>query len=68
MKVIITGATGMVGEGVLLECIANPHVEQILIVSRSPYDGIKSPKVKECIVPGVVGRNSDHSWRFLSCF
>ncbi len=51
MKVIITGATGMVGEGVLLECITNPNVQEILIVSRSPYDGIKSPKVKECIVP-----------------
>jgi len=27
-KAIITGATGMVGEGVLLECLANPAVEQ----------------------------------------
>ncbi len=51
MKVIITGATGMVGEGVLLECIANPSVEEILIINRNPYDGSKSPKVKECIVP-----------------
>ena len=27
IKVIITGATGMVGEGVLMECLAHPEVE-----------------------------------------
>jgi hypothetical protein len=27
MKVILTGATGLVGEGVLLECLANPAQE-----------------------------------------
>ncbi|MFT5772494.1 MAG: hypothetical protein ACI9ZX_001896, partial [Algoriphagus sp.] len=26
LKVIITGTTGMVGEGVLLQCLQNPHV------------------------------------------
>ncbi len=34
MKVILTGATGMVGEGVLLECLDNPAVERVLSVSR----------------------------------
>jgi uncharacterized protein YbjT (DUF2867 family) len=48
-KVIITGATGMVGEGVLLECLAHPAVEQILLVSRKPYGGTH-PKLRECIV------------------
>jgi uncharacterized protein YbjT (DUF2867 family) len=61
MKVIITGATGMVGEGVMLECIGHPDVEEVLSVSRRPY-GISLPKLKECIVPdflqleGVVDR------------
>jgi uncharacterized protein YbjT (DUF2867 family) len=36
MKVILTGATGMVGEGVLLECLENQLVEQVLSVSRRP--------------------------------
>src|SRR5476649_2451850 len=49
MKIIITGATGMVGEGVLLECMAHPDVKEILVVSRRPT-GIQHPKVKECIV------------------
>ncbi len=60
MKVIITGATGMVGEGVLLECLANSHVEEILIVSRSPYGEIKSSKLKECIVPDFFNLESVH--------
>jgi uncharacterized protein YbjT (DUF2867 family) len=48
-KVIITGATGMVGEGVLLECLAHPAVEQVLVVGRKPYRRTH-PKLRECIV------------------
>jgi hypothetical protein len=29
----MTGATGMVGEGVLLECLDHPDVEQVLIIT-----------------------------------
>ena len=50
MKVIITGATGMVGEGVLFECLENPAVEQVLIVNRKHYE-LTHPKLKECLVP-----------------
>jgi len=50
MKVIITGATGMVGEGVLLECLSNPKVTDILIINRSPYTGNKNSKLKEILV------------------
>jgi len=50
MKVIITGATGMVGEGVLLECLENPAVERVLSVSRRPC-GHTHPKLSECLVP-----------------
>jgi hypothetical protein len=48
IKVIITGATGMVGEGVLHECLQHPAVEEVLIVSRKPY-GLSHPKLKEVI-------------------
>lgn len=48
LKVIITGSTGMVGKGVLLECIDSPDVESILIINRSPV-GISHPKVREII-------------------
>lgn len=36
MKVIITGATGMVGKGVLLECLEDEQVESVLSIGRSP--------------------------------
>lgn len=49
MKVIITGSTGMVGEGVLLECINNEHVTHILLLNRKHHP-ITDPKVKEIIV------------------
>jgi len=49
IKVIITGATGLVGEGVLLECLNHPAVKEVLIVNRKPA-GIKHTKLKECIV------------------
>lgn len=35
MKVILFGATGMVGQGVLRECLLAPDVEQVLVVGRS---------------------------------
>jgi len=48
MKVIITGATGMVGEGVLLECLANKSVIDILVINRRPC-GVTHAKLKEII-------------------
>lgn len=50
INVIITGATGMVGEGVLLECLQNKEVNEILLVSRRHYP-LSHPKLKELLVP-----------------
>ncbi len=50
IKVIITGATGMVGEGVLFECLQNEKIAEVLIVSRRHYE-MQHPKLKELIVP-----------------
>lgn len=36
MKVIVFGATGMIGQGVLRECLLDSSVERVLIVVRSP--------------------------------
>jgi len=49
VKVIITGTTGMVGEGVLLECLNHPEITEVLSVSRKPT-GITHFKLKEYIV------------------
>src|ERR1700687_6485194 len=34
MKVVIFGATGMVGQGVLRECLLDPDVESVLAIVR----------------------------------
>ncbi len=49
VKVIITGVTGMVGEGVLHEALLHPEVESVLVVTRKP-SGTTHPKVKEILV------------------
>ena len=48
MKVVIFGATGMVGKGVLLECLDEARVEQVLLVSRQQSD-VKHPKIRELV-------------------
>jgi hypothetical protein len=48
IRVIITGVTGMVGEGVLHECLLHPDVEHILVINRKPC-GVSHPKLKEII-------------------
>jgi uncharacterized protein YbjT (DUF2867 family) len=50
MKIILTGATGMIGEGILIECLKDSRVSEILSVSRKP-SGKTHPKLKEYIVP-----------------
>jgi hypothetical protein len=48
LRAIITGSTGMVGEGVLYECLQHPDVEHILVINRKPC-GYTHPKLKEII-------------------
>lgn len=48
IRTIITGVTGMVGEGVMHECLENPLVETVLVINRKPC-GISHPKLKEII-------------------
>ena len=50
LKIIITGTTGFVGEGVLLECLKSKKVEKVLSVSRKPT-GRSDPKLEELIIP-----------------
>ncbi|MHA8067223.1 NAD-dependent epimerase/dehydratase family protein [Aquirufa sp. ROCK2-A2] len=49
IKVIITGATGMVGEGVLHECLLSPYIAEILVIGRKPC-GVQDAKLKEIIL------------------
>jgi hypothetical protein len=48
IKAIITGSTGMVGEGVLMESLLHPEVEKVLVINRRPC-GIIHPKLTEIL-------------------
>ena len=48
IKAIIFGASGMVGKGVLLECLGSLTVTSVLVIGRNSC-GIKHPKLKEII-------------------
>jgi uncharacterized protein YbjT (DUF2867 family) len=69
MKIIITGATGMVGEGILLECLNLPQVTEILSVSRKPC-GMTHPKLQEYIVGDFlsVDINDEKLKGYDACF
>lgn len=51
LRVIITGATGMVGEGVLHECLLHTNVEHVLVINRKPC-GVQHSKLNEIIHAG----------------
>lgn len=53
LKIILIGSTGLVGEGVLLECLAHPQVSEVLMINRS-NNIRKHPKLKELIVPDFL--------------
>lgn len=49
IKAIVTGATGMVGEGVLHVCLNHPDVEKVVVIGRKTC-GVNHPKLKEIIL------------------
>jgi hypothetical protein len=69
IKVILTGATGMVGEGVLLECLQNEAVAEVLLVSRRHY-AYRHPKLKELLVPDFlkIDEHRDRLQGYDACF
>ncbi len=48
IRAIVTGATGMVGEGVLHECLKSEKVEKVLVVGRRSC-GVSHPKLTKII-------------------
>jgi len=48
MNVILFGATGMVGQGVLIECLDDPEVKRVVSVVRRPT-GVTNPKLTEIV-------------------
>jgi uncharacterized protein YbjT (DUF2867 family) len=65
MNVVLFGATGMVGAGVLLECLFDQHVSSVLVITRSPT-GRSHPKLREVLHPDFFNFDALHG-DFAAC-
>lgn len=69
MNVIITGTTGMVGKGVLLECLSSEKINSVLIINRNSL-GLEHPKLKEILLKDFakVETISEEFQNYDACF
>ena len=69
LQVIVTGATGMVGEGVMRECLLHADVERVLVISRKSC-GVTDPKLKEILHQDFQDLSTieNHLKGFNACF
>jgi hypothetical protein len=69
MKVVITGSTGMVGKGVLLVCLEDPRISEILLINRSSLN-MNHPKLKELLLPdfGKIDQYQSKLTNYDACF
>jgi uncharacterized protein YbjT (DUF2867 family) len=58
VKVVLFGATGMVGQGVLRECLLDPGVTEVLAVGRTPT-GQQHEKLRELVKPDLADLSAD---------
>jgi uncharacterized protein YbjT (DUF2867 family) len=69
VKIILFGATGMVGQGVLRECLLDPGVEQVLVIGRRPT-GRQEAKLRDVVLPDLFALPSlgDQLAGYDACF
>ncbi len=69
MNVIVFGATGMVGQGVLRECLIDPDVERVLVIGRSTT-GKQDAKLREIVRKDLYDLSdlADELKGFDACF
>ena len=68
-NILITGSTGMIGKGIVLEAIQNPMIKSIVIINRTLID-IHNPKIKEIILKdfGQINSIKDELGKIDACF
>src|SRR5258706_14536176 len=69
MKILIFGATGMVGQGVLRECLIDRAIDEIVTVGRE-RTGRSDPKLREFVLPDLfaIGTLEAELSGFDACF
>jgi nucleoside-diphosphate-sugar epimerase len=60
MKVILTGSTGFIGGEVLKQCLSNPQIDSLVVLSRRDLPHLNSkPKAKVIIIKDFIQYSSD---------
>ncbi len=69
INVLITGATGFVGTGVLAEALSTPEVQRVVVLGRSPVQ-LEHPKLSEVLVEdfGQLAAVADRLTGLDACF
>lgn len=67
MKVVVFGATGMVGQGVVRECLLDPGIESVVSVGRSP-SGVRDPKFREVLTADLLNLEQAELSGVDACF
>ena len=69
MRILLFGATGMVGQGVLRECLLAPDVSEVVAIGRSP-SGASHPKLKDLVQADLFDYRAieDRLGGFDACF
>lgn len=69
MRILLFGATGMVGQGVLRECLLSPDVDQVVAVGRTP-SGVVHPKLTDLVHANLFDYSTiqDRLTGFDACF
>ncbi|HEV2621920.1 MAG TPA: NAD-dependent epimerase/dehydratase family protein [Frateuria sp.] len=69
MRILITGATGLVGQGVLRECLRAPDVEHVAVLGRRA-SGMQASRLEELVCPDFadLGSIREHMAPFDACF
>jgi len=69
MNVVIFGASGMVGQGVLLECLRDERVARVLVIGRSTT-GRQHPRLQEVLLPDLfnIAASAEQLDQLDACF
>jgi uncharacterized protein YbjT (DUF2867 family) len=67
MNVLLFGATGMVGLGVLRECLLDPEVRRVVSIGRTP-SGVTNPKLHDIVVTDLFKIADSDLTGFDACF
>ena len=68
-NILLTGSTGMVGKGVLFECIKSNRIKSVTLINRTTV-GLQDPKIKEIILQDFseIGTIKEQLENINACF